>query len=104
MRNTFPRNDSNAAPIAADLTTALEALVRARFSLHAAEPVVVRQQATTLPGFPPFETVVDFWTQDELHHHFKVFKTAAEVGDEDLPFAWQKNTLVVNEGYSCECC
>jgi len=104
MRNTFPRNAPDLAPVAADVAAGLEAMVRARFSLEDTESIVVKQQATTLPGFPPFETVVDFWTRDELRHHFKIFKTAAEVREEDLPFAWQKNTLVVHEGYSCECC
>ncbi len=104
MRNTFQRTGCNTAPVAGEITAGLEALVRARFSLDAAEPVLIKQQATTLPGFPPFETVVDFWTRDELRHHFKVFKTATEIREDDLPFAWQKNTLAVREGYSCECC
>ena len=56
------------------------------------------------PGCPPLETVVAFWTGTDTRHHFKVFKTVAEVAEDDLPPAWLKNALADVEGVGCECC
>src|SRR5256885_12878890 len=49
--------------------------------------------ACALPGCPPLETVVAFWTDADTRHHFKVFKPVAEVAPDDLPPAWLKNAL-----------
>jgi nitrate reductase delta subunit len=48
--------------------------------------------------------VVAFWTEGDKRHHFKVFKPAAEVLPDDLPYSWMKDGLVVPEGFSCDCC
>ena len=54
---------------------------RERFMLDADAPVSVTQIACSVPGCPPLETVVAFWTGDDaLRHHFKVFKPMTAVG------------------------
>ena len=87
---------------------AVEALARARFALDPAVHVVVDERATTLPGCPPWETLVDFWTDlpdgSTQRHHCKVFKPAVEVGPDDLPPGWMKSALAVQPGYACDCC
>ena len=87
-----------------------EALVRVRewtrerFRLAADAAILVAEIACGLPGCPPLETVVTFWTEDERRHQFKVFKPVREVAEDDLPFAWLKDSLAVPEGFGCDCC
>jgi nitrate reductase delta subunit len=77
---------------------------RERFKLTAADVVTVAEVACALPGCPPLETVVAFWTGPDKRHHFKLFKPVAEIAYDDLPFAWLKDTLLVPDGFGCECC
>ncbi len=76
---------------------------RARFALADDVTIMVNELACTLPGCPPRETVVAFWTAPDRRHHFKIFKPAAEVACDDLPPAWLKDALVIAEG-DCDCC
>ncbi|HUP29667.1 MAG TPA: hypothetical protein VM122_05800 [Usitatibacter sp.] len=76
---------------------------RERFALDEAETVMVAEVGGTLPGFPPRETQVGFWTADGTRHHFRVFKPAVEVAEADLPPAWMKKALA-GDGFDCECC
>ena len=76
---------------------------RERFSLKGEDTLLVTEVACALPGCPPLETVVAFWTEGNRRHHFKVFKPAAEVVPDDLPYAWMKDGLVVPEGFVCDC-
>ena len=76
--------------------------VRARFSLGEAA-VLVAEVACAVPGCPPIETVIAFWSE-ERRHHFKVFKPVAEVTDGDLPPYWLKRSLAVSDDFQCECC
>jgi nitrate reductase delta subunit len=82
----------------------LKRWVRARFALDADAAVEVRELETTLPGFPPRETLVEFRTAEGLRHHFKVFKPLVEVREEDLPPAWMKDALAIAPGGECDCC
>ena len=86
----------------------VRAWTRERFALGDDVPLMVTELACTLPGCPPRETVVAFWTaqegQDDRRHHFKVFKPAAEVVPDDLPPAWLKDALVIPPGGDCDCC
>jgi hypothetical protein len=82
----------------------IEAWTRARFALAANEAVLVTELACALPGCPPLETVVAFWTIDKTRHHFKIFKRADKVNNDDLPFAWMKPALAVPEGFDPYCC
>jgi nitrate reductase delta subunit len=76
--------------------------VRARFALGEGA-ILVAEVACAVPGCPPIETVIAFWSE-ERRHHFKVFKPVAEVTAEDLPPAWYKRALAVSDDFQCECC
>ena len=76
--------------------------VRARFSLGEGV-ILVAEVACAVPGCPPIETVIAFWS-DERRHHFKVFKPVAEVTEDDLPPYWMKRALAVSDDFQCECC
>ena len=76
---------------------------RARFDLPEETTVLVAEVACAVPGCPPLETVIAFWS-DERRHHFKVFKPVAEVACDDLPPSWYKGALAVPEDFECDCC
>jgi hypothetical protein len=82
----------------------VRAWTRARFGLPVDDVILVSELACALPGCPPLETVVAFWTETDTRHHFKIFKPVAEVVADDLPPAWLKGALAVPEGGDCECC
>lgn len=77
---------------------------RERFDLSAETTILVSEIACTVPGCPPIETVIAFWTENDKRHHFKIFKPVAKVLGDDLPPAWLKDSLVVPEGADCDCC
>jgi hypothetical protein len=77
---------------------------RARFALPPEAAVLVSETACPLPGCPPLETVVAFWTLDATRHHFKLFKPAQAVLEDDLPYAWLMKSLAVPEGFADDCC
>ena len=81
----------------------VRAWARARFALADDETVMVSEIACTVPGCPPIETHVVFWTAAG-RHHFQVFKPLAEVVEDDLPPAFMKNALVALDGIECSCC
>jgi nitrate reductase molybdenum cofactor assembly chaperone NarJ/NarW len=76
---------------------------KARFALTDDETVMVSELACSVPGCPPIETHVVFWTLAG-RHHFKIFKPLAQVTEDDLPPAFMKNALVALEGFECDCC
>lgn len=82
----------------------IRAWTRERFGLSVREAVLATEVACAVPGCPPIETVVAFWTTEGQRHHFKIFKPAAEVMPDDLPYAWMKRALVVPEAYGFDCC
>ncbi len=77
---------------------------RERFQLQLDETILVTELACVVPGCPPLETVVAFWTRDGQRHHFKIFKTVDQVLPEDLPYAWMKHALAAVDGWTCDCC
>jgi hypothetical protein len=77
---------------------------RERFKLPPEAAILVAEVSCTLPGCPPLETVVAFWTANDQRHQFKLFKPVAEVVPDDLPPSWMKNALVAIEGAGGECC
>ena len=87
-----------------DALARVRAWTRDRFRLAADAAILVTEIACGLPGCPPLETVVAFWTEDERRHQFKVFKPVQEITEDDLPFAWQKDSLAAPEGFGCDCC
>ena len=76
---------------------------RARFALADDETVMVSEIACAVPGCPPLETHIVFWTQAG-RHHFKVFKPLAAVTEDDLPPAFMKNALIALDALDCACC
>ena len=82
----------------------VRAWTRERFRLPETAAIVVAEVACGLPGCPPLETAVAFWTEDATRHQFKVFKPVREVTSDDLPFAWLKDSLAVPEGFGWDCC
>src|ERR1700716_2373243 len=82
----------------------VRAWTRERFRLAADAAILVSEVSCALPGCPPRETVVAFWTEAEQRHQFKLFTPLAEGVVADLPPAWLKNALVAIEGLGCECC
>jgi hypothetical protein len=82
----------------------LKAWTRERFALADDAAILVAEVACAVPGCPPLETVVAFWSEGDKRHHFKVFKPLAEVAPEDLPPAFMKNALADLEGIDCDCC
>ena len=76
---------------------------RERFRLAADAPVFVAEVACALPGCPPLETTIGFWSDEATRHHFKVFKRAEEVTEDDLPPSWLRDALVVTPGIECSC-
>ena len=73
------------SPEQIDALNRVEAWTRVRFKLAPEETVLVTELACALPGCPPLETVVAFWTLDQTRHHFKIFKRVGEVHESDLP-------------------
>jgi len=82
----------------------VRAWTRERFALADDVVIMVTELACALPGCPPLDTVVAFWTAPDRRHHFKIFKPVAEVTQDDLPPAWLKDALVVAPGADCGCC
>jgi nitrate reductase delta subunit len=79
------------------------AWTRARFALPADATVMVSEMACGLPGCPPLETHIVFWS-DRGRHHCKVFKPVVDVAEDDLPPAFMKNALVNLDDAGCGCC
>ena len=77
---------------------------RERFGLPEDCAILVSEVKCPLPGCPPLETVVAFWTRDATRHHFKVFKPAADVVADDLPYYWLMKSLAVHPDFSSDCC
>jgi hypothetical protein len=80
------------------------AWTRERFQLPDEATILVSEVACSLPGCPPLETVIAFWTPDGTRHHLKLFKRVEEVVADDLPPAWLLPALAVSEGEGYDCC
>ena len=76
---------------------------RERFKLPKESPIFVSEIACPLPGCPPLETVVGFWIAEQ-RYQFKLFKPVQEIVVDDLPYAWFRDALAVQEGIGWECC
>ena len=96
MRSLSKRLDGTALDRVRDWT-------RSRFALTEDATIMVLEVTCAVPGCPPIETHIVFWTALG-RHHFKVFKPLADVVEDDLPPAFMKNALVALEGADSECC
>jgi hypothetical protein len=93
----FARN----SPAHAQALDRVRTWTRERFKVADKVPIVVAEIACGLPGCPPLETVVAFWTADDRRHQFKLFKPVQEVARDDLPFAWLMDSLAASEISDC---
>ncbi|KAA0698032.1 hypothetical protein DTW90_18110 [Neorhizobium sp. P12A] len=98
MLKTATRNTEQLAAI-----RRLKDWTRERFSLGDDVPVMVSELACGMPGCPPLETVVTFWTTPETRHVFKAFKPVAETTQDDLPPYWMKNAII-SDSDDLSCC
>lgn len=90
-----------------DHLTAIERVggwVRARFGLGEEAVVMVSEVSCQLPGCPPVETVVAFWTDEETRYRTKIFKPVALVTEDDLPPKWYLPALYDDGTIWCSCC
>jgi hypothetical protein len=77
---------------------------RERFALPPDAPVLASELACAVPGCPPLETIVAFWTETGDRRHFKIFKPIEQVLQDDLPPSWLKDSLCSIEGEGFSCC
>ena len=82
----------------------LKDLTRLRFDLGLEDAVMVSESACEVPGGPPVQTIVAFWTADGARHRFRVFKPAIDVTEDDIPPAWLKASLAAEDTIGCACC
>ena len=92
------------SPEQAEALGRIRGWTRARFGLPGDAPVLVAEVACGLPGCPPLETVIAFWTEGDKRHHLKFFKPADQVAQDDFPPAWLKDSLAVSDETGWECC
>jgi hypothetical protein len=76
---------------------------RSRFALASDTTVMASEVSCGVPGCPPIETHVVFWTSLG-RHHFKLFKPATQVTEADLPPAFMKDAIIALEGADADCC
>jgi hypothetical protein len=80
---------------------------RERFSLPEDAAILVTELTCTVPGCPPLETVVAFWSDHKTRHDFKIFTPIEQIVEDDLPPAWLKSSLISDDdedGLGCPCC
>jgi hypothetical protein len=74
---------------------------RRRFALADDCTIFVAEVACGLPGCPPVETVIAFWTAPDRRHGFRVFKPIEAVVEADLPPSWMKDAIIAEEIADC---
>jgi nitrate reductase delta subunit len=82
----------------------VEDWTRTRFELGENCTVMAAELACGVPGCPPVETVVAFWTADGTRYRFKVFRPLAEVVEDDVPWRWLLPALRDEDGLGLACC
>jgi hypothetical protein len=58
------------AAVPRDALDRVKRWTRQRFDLPRDAPVFVSEVSCAVPGCPPLETVVAFWTEGDARHHF----------------------------------
>ena len=92
----FAKNADRAAA-----ATRVKQWTRARFGV---DTILVTEVESATPGFPRLHTVVAFWTAEQKHYHFRVFKPLEQVTEADIPPSWYRDALAVTAGIDCGCC
>jgi hypothetical protein len=91
----------NEEPVRAEALDRIKQWTRERFRLAHDTTILVSEIACGLPGCPPRETVVAFWTGSDKRHQFRIFKPLEQVVEDDLPPFWLKNALIALDGFEC---
>ena len=99
MLGTFQKS-----PVHLEAVERAQQWTRARFSLAGEAVVIAAEIACQVPGCPPIETVIVFWTGDGTRYRFKIFKPVEEVVEDDLPVSWLLPSLVDYGDLGCDCC
>lgn len=66
--------------------------------------VMVAEINCQVPGCPPIETVIAFWSDPETRYRIKIFKPVADVTEDDLPVSWLLPALLDEDDLGCDCC
>jgi hypothetical protein len=91
----------NEEPPRAEALDRIKQWTRERFRLAHDTTILVSEIACGVPGCPPRETVVAFWTGSDKRHQFRIFKPLEQVVEDDLPPFWLKNALIALDGFEC---
>lgn len=75
-----------------------------RFKLPIQATVMVAEVNCQIPGCPPVETVIAFWSDTEIRYRIKIFKPVTDVTEDDLPVSWLLPTLIDENDLGCDCC
>jgi len=81
---------------------AVQGWTRRRFRLAPEAAVLVSEVTCRLPGCPPLETVVAFWTEDDRRHQFKLYKPLLNVTYDDI--GWLIGSPTSHDGSAWDCC
>jgi len=77
---------------------------KTRFKLPPQATVLVAEVNCQVPGCPPVETIIAFWSDTETRYRIKLFKPVAKVTEDDLPISWLLPALIDENDLGCDCC
>ena len=77
---------------------------RSRFALAEDTVIIAAEIICQVPGCPPIETVIAFWTGEGTRYRLKIFKPVEAVVEDDLPVSWLLPSLVDYGDLGCDCC
>jgi nitrate reductase delta subunit len=90
------------SPAVLDAIASIQAWTRRRFKLDEAAAVLVSEVACRVPGCPPLETVVAFWSRDDSRHQFRLLKPLGDVRYDDI--GWLFGTPSAHDPTTWTCC
>ena len=82
--------------------TSIQGWTRRRFKLDEAASVLVSEVTCRMPGCPPLETVVAFWTEGDNRHQFRLLKPLLEVSYDDV--GWLFGSPSAHDAPTWDCC
>jgi nitrate reductase delta subunit len=80
----------------------IQGWTRQRFKLDPTSAVLVSEVTCRIPGCPPLETVIAFWTDDDRRHQFRLLKPLADVRYDDI--GWLFGTPTTHDPSIWSCC
>ena len=90
------------SPAIVEAIASVQSWTRHRFKLDQSAAVLVSEVACRMPGCPPLETVVAFWTVDDRRHQFRLLKPLLEVRYDDV--GWLFGTPAAHDPSTFSCC